>query len=146
MFRLIGFQCVITKPSAESAFRLSSGLPPLPIVRMRCESLLMQKARVMNLICPKKIQGFQTKMKDETRRRWNVGGQKVHQLGGGVPASLAAICFSPFPVKILDSHPAPFIGGCGLWIHTVAGSKCPEQMFWNDVQIRIEFRQLLVKG
>lgn len=114
MFRLIGFQCVITKPSAESAFHLSSSLSPPPTVRMRCESLLMQKARVMNLICPKKIQGFQTKMKDEKRRRRYAGGQKVHQLGAGVLTSFVAACFSPFPVKILDSHMVPFIGGCGL--------------------------------
>lgn len=54
MFRLIGFQCVITKASAERAFHLSASLSLLDREEMRLE-LGDAEAGVLNHIYPKTI-------------------------------------------------------------------------------------------
>lgn len=66
MFRLIGFQCVITKASAERAFHLSASLSQLDREEMGLE-LGDAEGWGLEPHLPQNFQGLQTKMKNKTR-------------------------------------------------------------------------------
>lgn len=125
MFRLIGFQCVITKPSAQSAFHLSASLSP-STMRKWCESLTMQKARVMNLIYPNRTKD--SKQRWRTRRGDGcLQGMTVHQTGARDNASLVA---GYFLKDKFYSHNAPSKGDSDYWIrHTPEGREK-----WNGIR------------
>lgn len=66
MFRLIGFQCVITKTSAERAFHLSASLSLLDREEMRLE-LGDAEGQGLKPHLPQNFQGLQTKTKNKKR-------------------------------------------------------------------------------
>lgn len=66
MFRLIGFQCVITKASAERAFHLSASVSQLDREEMRLE-LGDAEGRGLEPHLPQNLQGLQTKIENKKR-------------------------------------------------------------------------------
>lgn len=146
MFRLIGFQCVITKPSAESAFRLTSGLPP------------PDREDAMWELADAESQGHEPHLpkKDPRIPNKDEGRDEATAICGwaeGAPARCRrpyiSCCRLLLPISSKDTRQLRDslyrrLWPVNLWVvtQTVPDSKYPEQMFWNYVQVRIEFGQL----